>query len=151
MSDFGQVFGFPLGAAPATFTPANPTGNSTITNNMEGVGSTCVITPTRTGRVYAAFDGVVTNGTNGGGGSVQLRFGTGTAPANSTAAAGTLVGNSPSFTVAAASQTMLFAKTGLITGLTIGTQVWIDLALTSSSAGALANIANLSVTLFEID
>jgi len=69
---------------------ASPTATSGTV--MMGLGGACTITPTVTGRVVVSFNfthknsGVTTD-------TAQIKFGTGAAPANNTAATGTNVGS----------------------------------------------------------
>lgn len=131
-------------SASAQVTPANPTGTSNTTGLMMGLGSTCTITPGWSGRVRISWEGNSNSSTTNSGFTI-LRFGTGTAPTNGAAATGTIVGATggvfhanPSLAV-----NYLWARSGVVTGLTPGTAYWFDLQLGTNIAGtaALQNLA----------
>jgi hypothetical protein len=135
----------------ATFqgSPANPTGTTSLSDVMMGVGSTCKITPAVSGRVKIEVFGAI-NSTGGFQSTAIVKYGTGSAPANAAAVSGTSVGNTT--VVAGSGTTNLstpFANGGIITGLTVGTQIWIDLAVHTSNAANTASVNNLSCSAME--
>jgi hypothetical protein len=116
-----------------------------------GLGSTCHITPTYSGRVKVEFYGVMT-AAGGFQATNTVRWGTGTAPTNGTAigATGTQVGNSIAF--AGSGSTTIssgFVNGGIITGLTPGTAYWFDLTLATSNASGSQGLTTISCNAFE--
>jgi hypothetical protein len=140
-------------AAAATFTPAAPTGTTSLTRVMMGLGSTCKYTPASTGKVLVMITAnpyVLT-------GAVFLLisalFGTGTAPANAAAETGTAIGANPANTRPASTGTnvpSMFAVSVVLTGLTAGTQYWFDLSLATSNAADQANLENVCMSFAEL-
>lgn len=107
----------------------NPSAAST-SNVMMGFGvSQARITP-QTSKLDVTIDGsiIVTAGATG---TMGLRYGTGSGPANGAAASGTLVGSAVS--IITNGYQPEFSVRRIITGLTPGTPVWVDLALQSTS------------------
>jgi hypothetical protein len=68
---------------------------------------------------------------------VQLSYGTGSAPANAAAAAGTQQGNQPAWVSLTGALTSNFFLSTVVQNLTVGTAYWFDIAQ-KSSAGTLA-------------
>lgn len=137
--------------ATAQASPGNPTGTASTTAVFMGLGGSCHITPTYSGRIKLEFYGVMT-AAGGFSATNTVRFGTGTAPTNGAAgtATGTQVGNSITFggsgttTVSCA-----FANGGIITGLTPGTAYWFDLTLATANASATQSLTTISFNAFE--
>jgi len=123
--------------------PSDPTGTTSTSAVMMGLGGTCKITPVYSSRVEIRFQGSLANTTSTQLVSLGARFGTGTAPSNGAAASGTTVGSVVTGWVAANNGQLPFGGVGgIITGLTPGTAYWFDLtALVSSGTGSLANIS----------
>lgn len=132
-------------------TPNNPTGTTNTTGVMMGLSAT--ITPQFTGRVVVTVCGTLTNstGTAGNGAKAQIRYGTGAAPANGAALTGTAVGSTQSAILerATANDPYPFSLLTLVTGLSIGTPVWIDISLAAIAAGT-GVASGLNVMAFEI-
>ncbi len=113
----------------------SPASTSSSTEKMAGLGSTCTITPTVTGRIrfhiWGAYSLV---GAQFGKGA--LYYGTGTAPTNGAATTGTKL------TVLLDMQEPLtlylipFSMEGNATGFTLGTAVWFDLSQLSVNNSA---------------
>jgi hypothetical protein len=66
-----------------------PTGTTSATVVMMGVGGTCHITPVYSTRVRVFFSGTALNTNASGTGLVEVLYGTGTAPSNGVAVTGT--------------------------------------------------------------
>lgn len=123
----------------ATCSPANQTGiTSTAALVMLGLGaaaSPCTFTPQSTGNVQFTLTGILANGTSADGCSVQLSFGTGAAPANAAAVTGTQVGTLKAYVAVANAQQTAMPLIFEVTGLTLGTPVWYDVALKAVTGG----------------
>ena len=135
----------------AQATPANPTGTTNTTGVMMGLAES--ITPVRSGKILITISGNMTNGTTTDGAQVQIRTGTGTAPANGAALTGTAQGGlvrmlNPSDT-RGGTITVPFSTNAIVSGLVAGTAVWIDAALAAITGGT-ASIANVSVSVVEL-
>ena len=128
-------------------------GTTSTTGVMAGLGKDipAVITPTATGKVLITLTGSVYNNTAAGlVNAVQLRFGTGAAPANNAAAIGTAVGGIASRgAMAAALGFVPLCLMAVVTGLAIGTPVWLDVVYAASGGGTviLSNVAFTAVEL----
>lgn len=130
--------------------PADPTGTSSGTDVMMGLGTTCTLTPVQSTRVALNFQGQAQNAAAGGVASVQARFGTGTAPANAAAATGTTVGSKVHSLQSSANSAVMYRAGGVITGLTLGTAYWFDVAVSNISTGTTASVTNNSCDAHEI-
>jgi hypothetical protein len=116
---------------------------------MQGLAGS--ITPVRTGRILIIVSGdfINSSATINTGIKIQLSFGTGTAPANAATLTGTQVGSvleyvNPVGTFTAADIFFPFTVNAVVTGLTLGAAVWVDLAaeaVTSNSTGGLQNVS----------
>lgn len=137
------------GGVTLTATPANPTGTSSLTATMAGLGSTCTITPTNSTRLFIVVNGTISNNTASDGGRVQIRYGTGTAPVNAATLTGTALGNSSDGLDGGANGRTGFSVAGIATGLTKGTAVWIDLSQVVLTGGT-ATLLQVTCTAFEM-
>jgi hypothetical protein len=127
--------------ATALVTPANPTATTSTSAVHMGVGGTCTITPLFSSRLFVVIQGVAANSATNQVTGLQLRFGTGTAPTNGTAATGTLVGAQQAITVAGGNTSSGFSLSGIVTGRTPGVAVWFDVAVfVSANTGTLTGI-----------
>lgn len=137
------------GTAGATLTawPTNPTGTTSLTGVMMGLGGTCALTPISTGRVFVTFNVNMTNNNVAGSTFGRVQYGTGTAPANAAAISGTALSQNA---VATASNTTSFAGTrgGIILGATPGIALWFDMAVGAIGAGTAA-LTNVDCSAFE--
>jgi len=128
--------------------PANPTATASTTQVMMGMGATCHLTPTYSSRVDIDFVGTVTNNTAGNVTSMNIRFGTGTAPANGAALTGTALLNTvTSGGGTGALQAPSFHLPAIATGLTPGTAYWFDMSIAASAN--TSTISNMNCTLRE--
>ena len=123
--------------------PGAPANTGSTTGVMMGLGTTCTITPVYSGRIRVHFTGMLSNNTGGNTHGYNVRYGTGTAPANGVAATGTVLGSS--MTVgpnSVANQLWPISSGGVITGLTTGVAVWLDMSYaTSANTLAASNLA----------
>jgi hypothetical protein len=125
--------------------PANPTGTNSLTGLMMGLAGS--ITPTLTGRLMITISGDISNNTGSDGGTVQIRYGTGSAPANADALTGNAIGTL--IRAIAGTVTVPFSVQAVVTGLSVGTAYWLDLGLAAITGGT-ASIFDVSVTAIEI-
>ena len=135
--------------------PGNPTAPAnTSTYKMQGLAGT--ITPVRTGTVLLIISGYVTSSTVTAGDGIlfQLSYGTGSAPANAGTLAGTQVGQIMEYTnpttVTAADIHVPFSVQAVVTGLTLTTAYWIDLAAKSVATVSSGGLAGISISAIEL-
>lgn len=146
-----------ISKATLTITPKVSTSSIGSTNTPTGTVSTSFvmlglarsITPSSTGTVVVVMDGSCANNTLGDGGTYQLAWGTGGAPANGAAAAGTVVGPAPRVLFAAANDPDPFSITRVITGLTPGTAYWLDLQFAAITGGTFS-LGQVNTTAWEL-
>lgn len=127
-------------------TPANPSGTTSATAVMMGLGVS--ITPMSTGRLLVLASGAIFNAGIGQGATPQLSTGTGTAPVNGAAVTGTQIGGAIPYVSATIAGKAPFALQAMGSGFIKGTPVWIDIALSAQTAGT-ATLSNLSLTVME--
>lgn len=126
-------------------TPANPTGTNSLTGVMMGLGTT--ITPSKSGTMLIVVSGTIANDTANNGAQVQLRYGTGTAPANGAALTGTAIGGAPRHTSNGTGVSPFTVNA--VASLVTGTTYWIGLAL-NAITGGIASVSDLSVSAIEL-
>lgn len=129
-------------------TPSNPTGTGATGQTMQGLGSTCAITPNTTGRIFVTFSFTHANAVSTTD-TAALRFGTGTAPANAAGVTGTVAGAQIVMFEPTATASNQVAVSSVITGLTVSTAYWLDLSLATGSNGNIASLANVTCSAFE--
>jgi hypothetical protein len=131
-----------LNSATLQASPGNPTGTASATGVMMGLGvSTCRITPVYSSRLLVRVDGQITAPANLVNLASQLKFGTGAGPANAASPTGTSIGSGVTVNLTSSQTASLPGLGGIITGLTPGTAVWLDILLSSSSGtAAISNI-----------
>lgn len=137
----------PTASATSQATPADPTGTNSTTGLMMGLAG--AITPTVTGKVLITMSGSMLNDTNTDGAKIQIRTGTGAAPANGDALTGTARGNIVSMVNSVAGQRMPFSVNAVVTGLTVGTAYWIDAGLAAITGGT-ASAKDISISVVEV-
>jgi hypothetical protein len=135
--------------------PGNPTApNSVSVFKMQGLAGS--ITPVKSGTILILIAGVVINasGTAGDGISTQISYGTGAAPTGNGALAGTQAGTQMFYTnastVTAASVLIPFAQHVVVTGLTLNTAYWIDLAAESVGNVSTGGLIRVSISAIEL-
>lgn len=121
----------------ASKTTSNPTAITGTTLKM--VGLNMALTPSISGKVLVMFQGSYFNNTAGAGTAVQISYGTGTAPTNAAALTGTQVGSvmrSANSNLAGSTSTEFpFSLAWFVTGLTVNTAYWFDLASSAVASG----------------
>jgi hypothetical protein len=141
------------GATSVMFTPANPTSFTGNTYKMLGLGSTIIFTPVATGIVKISISA---QSTYGGSQTIaalyKVAYGTGAAPANGAVASGTVVGAIRNVPVVYAGFNLEYSwsTTVLITGLTLNTQIWIDLQQNSNSTLTACSCKNICCVVTEL-
>lgn len=128
--------------------PANPTGTADTGGKMMGLAGS--ITPVVTGRILITVCGTMFNPTAiADGAKVQLRTGTGSAPANGDALTGTTAGSLQQYVAATIAERAPFSLTALVSGLTLSVATWIDVSLAAITGGT-ATISDVSLTAVEV-
>lgn len=129
----------------------NPTSTTSTTPVMMGLGTTLKITPTSSTRVKITLSFTVVSDKANGQVRFNLRQGTGTAPANAAAASGTAISSIQTFLAAVANQTGVLACSVVVTGLTVGTAYWFDMAVNAANvSGAGAFVQQVDYIVEEI-
>lgn len=141
--------------ATAESQPSAPTAPaSTSTYFMQGLAG--AITPKKSGNVLVTIRGnlIGSSTTAGDGILLQGSFGTGAAPANAAALAGTQKGAVLEYTnpttVTAADIMVPFSLTFLITGAAIDTALWLDMAAKSVGTASHVGLSNVDITAVEV-
>jgi len=137
-----------VGAEKLQANPANPTGTSSATKVHMGVGQT--FTPRKTGNILCIISGTCGTVTNKAT-TISLRYGTGSAPANGAAETGSS-GNADITcgNASANADGKPFSLNSVISGLTIGTAIWVDFSAALSTAGGTTTFSNISISIVEI-
>lgn len=129
-------------------TSSAPTGTASTSQVMMGLAG--AITPSNSGVVEFTISG---QGQNSLGSSnqctVQLKYGTGTAPSNGAAVSGTSGGNAVTLVSSNNGFSMAFSRTFIASSLTLSTAYWVDLAL-AAVAGGTCTITNLTISAHEL-
>ena len=136
----------------AQATPADPTGTTSTTGVMMGLGNSITITPSYSGKVMIIISGDIKNATNADGGKVQIRYGTGSPPANQAAVTGTTAGGFVNFNNANPGTANIQAPwtlNAIVSGLTVGTAYWVDVDLAAITGGTIS-IKNVSISIVEL-
>ena len=132
----------------AQSSPADPSTTTSTTGLMMGLAGS--YTPFQSGRVLIMISGDIDNNTVADGSQVQIRYGTGTAPANGAALTGTTAGGLVKMTNGVTdTPRMPFSLNAIVSSLTVGTAYWVDVGLAAVTGGT-ARIRNLSVSIIEI-
>ena len=141
----------PFNPLPVVYTaaPSDPTGTTNTSGLMMGLAGS--VTPNQTGRLFVMVTGNLANGTIADGAKVRLRLGTGAAPANAGALAGTVYGKESITTAAggAANDKVPFVVQAVITTLTVGTAYWIDIDL-AAIVGGTASATEVQISALEV-
>jgi hypothetical protein len=118
---------------------AAPAGTNSTTFVMQGLDLS--VTATVSTRLLLSVSGNVANSLNNGETDLQLVYGTGTPPANGAAMTGTPIGAQMRYEASTGGSLAPFAKTIIITGLTLGTTYWFDVGLkVVSGNGSITNV-----------
>ena len=127
--------------------PANPTGTTDTTGKMMGLAG--AITLAASGKLLITITGTIFNTTAiADGGKVQIRYGTGTAPANAAALTGTAAGSLQRYITATTAEVAPFSVSAAVAGLALGTY-WIDVGLAAITGGT-ATITDVHIVAVEL-
>lgn len=130
----------------------SPTGTTSLTGTMAGFGTvtwgTALFTPAKSGKVIVTINGSITNNSTGSS-AVNIRWGTGLIPVNGAAFTGTSVGGTASRSALGANIAVPFSISGIITGLTVGVQIWLDAAVASGTTGT-TQLNSTAIAAFEL-
>ena len=129
-------------------TPSNPSGTTSTSGVMMGLGSVCTLTPTYSGKVYVCIAGAMNQTSASQQTITKILYGTGTAPVNGAAITGTAVGNGAVVQAEGGSTLEPFSCSAIITGLTLSTAYWFDLELFVTAGSGL--VQNIGFSAFEI-
>ena len=152
----------PYSPAPvsSTVSVAAPTAISSV-GTLVMLGLAGSITPQVSGRILVICSGVVGNTTAiGDGVSFQLSYGTGAAPSNAGALAGTQVGSLKAFVASTTAGQQGFCASWIVTGLSVpsidptgkttaATTYWLDLAVEAITGGG-AVMKNVDLIAIEL-
>ena len=114
------------------------------------MGLAGALTPRVTGRVKIVINGYMSESVAARGVTAQIRYGTGTAPVNGAALTGTTAGGDIKMFQTSAAELFPFSCNAIVSGLTLGTAIWIDLAVARVGASGTGSVLNISITAFEL-
>jgi hypothetical protein len=137
----------PIAPAITFANPAAPSSTTSTTALMMGLAGT--ITPQLSGLIKIFINGNGRNGIALDGYITQIRYGTGSAPANGAALTGSAVGGLITGISPANSADVGFCLIGELSGLTLATAYWIDVSM-KSIGGGTASLNNISILAEEV-
>jgi len=150
VANWAPMVGSNVAASIVQTKAAAPTGTTSATAVMGGMGdlgTPAIITPI-SDRVIFEIGGIAKNGTISDGGTFDLRYGTGAAPANGAAVVGTAIGQAVTITEAVAAGQSGIVLKAFVAGLTPGTAYWFDFSQLAVTGGT-ASLANVYAIAFE--
>ena len=112
---------------------SSPVSTTSTTLVMAGYGQT--FTPKKTGRVLIILSLNANNNTAGDGVQAVLSYGTGTPPAAGAAATGTQTSIASDHTSSTANAAGTMVLAAVLTGLSVGTTYWLDVAYSAITGG----------------
>ena len=121
----------------------NPAGTTSTAYVMMGLN--VQLTQVVASAATVCLDGQVTNNSNNSVTEVVICYGTGTAPVNGAALAGTIASQPARYKATAGGDYVPFSITCLVEGLTGGATYWLDAAVRAPSGGT-ASITDLDFT-----
>ena len=144
-----NIFVTPTSAIGANYqaTPIDPTATSSAVGVMMGLAGS--ITPTKSGNIIIYIVGDCDESANSRGCAMQIRTGTGVAPANAAALTGTARGSLINMAQNNSTIRTPFACCAMVTGLSVGTPYWIDLSLAAVGGSGNARVRNISISAME--
>lgn len=133
-------------------TPADPTGQTPASPGVM-MGLAGSITPKATGKVQVIISGIMKLGTAQRTANIELRMGTGSAPANNDASTGTKYGATSQIVLSTgtgSNQQYQFVVQAIVSSLTIGTAYWIDICIYHGASTCLLSPLNISISACEL-
>lgn len=130
-----------------TVTQGAPVTTVSLTSVMAGLAVS--LTTINSPRVLITASGQLSNNTALDGSAVDVRYGTGVAPAAAAAVTGTVAGLAQTVTSVSANQGAGFSISAVVTGLTAGTPYWFDLSLKAVTGGT-ASVSGVTFTVIEM-
>lgn len=130
----------------AQSTPSDPTGTTSATQVMMGLAGS--ITPTTSGKIMVVISGGINNSNGNTASTIQIRYGTGSAPTNGAAATGTTAGAAHITSNASGGVSQSFSVNAIVSSLTPATAYWLDLGV--ATAAGTASIKTISISAYEI-
>lgn len=149
IANTGNAIELALNSAVLQTTPQNPTGTTSATTVMMGLGSVFTLTPVYSSRIKITITGFVNSSAATQLAALQIFTGTGSAPLNGGVSAGTALGSQIFATSTGAGAQVPFALTGILTGLTPGTAYWVDLGASSSTTSSGVTIRSICASIEE--
>jgi hypothetical protein len=147
LGNTGNAIGRAINEATLQVSPANPTGTISTTGVMMGLGSTITLTPVYSSRIEITVIGSLQDTVANAYSNLVLRYGTGAAPANGVAMAGTVLSgifqSSPTGTYNS------WTLVGIATGLTPGTAYWFDVSIANSSGASTTSLISIYASAME--
>ncbi|NND63404.1 MAG: hypothetical protein HKN48_09445, partial [Flavobacteriaceae bacterium] len=128
-----------------------PNPGSTNSSTVTMVGLAGAITPNSGTKVMIIISGDIAQSGNDGNSTLQLYYGTGSAPSNGASVTGTTAGGNIhiEFKGTGSQIKYPFTTNAIISGLTPGTTYWMDLG-TTNTGGNTVNINNVSISALEL-
>jgi len=127
--------------------PGDPAATASAAGVMMGLNGS--ITPVGSGKIMIVVSGDINNTVAGDGAQIRLRTGTGTAPANGGALAGTTATGLVTVTNSAATTIRVpFSLNAIVTG-SLNQANWIDVEL-AEIGGGTAQIRNVTISAYEL-
>jgi hypothetical protein len=151
----GSAINLVTGANFNGVTSAPTAPNSTASFTMQGLAGS--ITPQKSGNCLITISGYISQvgaTTADIGDIVQISYGTGTAPTSNAALTGTQVGGQQQATIATTATAVgdvhtPFSVSAVVTGLTIGTAYWVDLAAKAVTTASDAPLNQVDIAIIE--
>ena len=101
-----------------------------------GFGATFAVTPKTTGNVHVSIGGFGSNSSASDGVRVELVWGTGAVPpAGTNPCQGTILAGPVGLLGVGSSTNTAFQLSGIATGLTVGTSIWVDVCFQAVTGG----------------
>jgi len=127
--------------------PANPAGTTSATNVLMGFAASL---PVNSSRIIAMANGQLNSSASTGISYCSLWLGTGTAPVwGAPVPSGAIrIGQEVQFDASSTTAATAFSISGVASGLTPGTPVWLDMAVRSGNG--TASVSNVVATAFSL-
>ena len=128
--------------------PSNPAG-TTSTAVFKMCGTAMTFTPTKSGKIQIGLSCNLSNNTASDGFDVKLMYGTGTAPVNDAALTGTQAGKLQIHRVGNAAAYVPACIIAYVSGLTLSTAYWFDLAQ-ECAVGGTGTVVDINCVIEEM-